>query len=117
MISHWILESIDSNPESIKSILRPIDSEDRSSSISFGDPPIPLQHNDFGPDFIINVVPLLQDLGDVILKYYWLIKHMSEYWVLVGWKVAKISSTTYETAGFNWDFQQFRASTIRSKMP
>ena len=68
VIPHWILKSVDTNPETIKPILRPTHSQHGSSGVGLGNPPVPLQHDHFGPNFIIDIVPFIQDLRNVILK-------------------------------------------------
>ena len=49
-----------------KSKQRKIDSVGRPG-IGFGHPPVPLQHNDFGPDLIVYALPFVQYLLDVFL--------------------------------------------------
>ena len=68
VIPHRILESVDSNPETIKPILGSTHCQDGSSGVGLGDPPVPLQHDHFGPNFIIDIVPFIQDLRNVILE-------------------------------------------------
>ena len=69
MIAHRILKSVDSNPETIKPVLRPTHGQHWRPGVGLGNPPVPLQHDHFGPNFIIDIVPFIQHLRNVILKW------------------------------------------------
>ena len=55
-------------PEAVESSVSAVDREDRSSDVSLGHPSVPLQDDDLGPDLVVNVLPLAQQLLDVVLK-------------------------------------------------
>ena len=55
-------------PETVESCVTAVDREDRSSDVGLGDPSVPLQDDDLGPDLIVDVLPLAQQLLDVILE-------------------------------------------------
>ena len=55
-------------PEAVESSVSAVDREDRSSDVSLGHPSVPLQDDDLGPDLVVNVLPLAQQLLDVVLE-------------------------------------------------
>ena len=55
-------------PESIKPIIRTIYSKYWSSCICFGSASVSFHYDYFGPDFIINIIPLIQYLDKMILS-------------------------------------------------
>jgi hypothetical protein len=55
------------SPETVESIIRSIDREDRGSRVGFRDPAIPLQYNHFGPNLVVDLRPLVQNFLYVIL--------------------------------------------------
>jgi hypothetical protein len=67
-ISHRIIESGHTDPESVKSVIGAVDGQDRGSGVGLGHSPVSLKDNDLGPDLVIDIVPFGQDLFDVILK-------------------------------------------------
>ena len=67
VISQRIVKPIHSDLESIKAILGAIDSEDGRPCVGFGHPSVPLENDHLCPDLILDVVPLLENLRDVIL--------------------------------------------------
>jgi len=67
-ISHRIIESGHSDPESIKSVIGAVDRQDGGSGVGLSHSPVPLEDDDLSPDLIVNVVPFGQDLFDMILK-------------------------------------------------
>ena len=56
------------NSEAIETLLTPIDSHNRSSGVGFGNAPIPLQNYHLCPDLVINAVPLVENLLNMVLK-------------------------------------------------
>ena len=68
VVPHRVLKPIDADPEPIKPVLRPTDRQDGGPGVGLGDPPVPLKDNHFGPNLVIDIVPLLKNLRDVILE-------------------------------------------------
>ena len=68
MVPHRVLKPIDANPEPIKPVLRPADRQDGGPGVGLGDPPVPLKDDHFCPNLVIDIVPLLENLRDVILE-------------------------------------------------
>ena len=67
-VSHGIVEARDSNSESIETFVSAVDSHNGGSGVGLGHPPIPLQHHDLRPDLVIDALPLVPDLLDVVLE-------------------------------------------------
>lgn len=55
-------------PEAIESVVWAVDGEDRGPGVGLRHPAISLQHNHLCPNFVVDLVPLVQDLLDVILQ-------------------------------------------------
>ena len=68
-VPHGVLEPRQSNPEPVEALVRPIDCEDGGAGVGLGHPPVPLEYDDLGPDLIVDTLPLVENLLDVILKY------------------------------------------------
>lgn len=66
-ISERVVKSCHPYSKPVKAICTAIDSDHRCSGVGFGHSPVSLEHNDFGPDFVINAVPFINDFLDVIL--------------------------------------------------
>ena len=56
------------SPEPVESVVGAVDGEDGGAGVGLGHAPVPLQHDDLGPDLVVDRVPLAQDLVDVVLK-------------------------------------------------
>ena len=55
-------------PESVEAVLGAVDGEDGGAGVGLGHAPVPLQDDDFGPDLVVDRVPLAENLVDVILQ-------------------------------------------------
>ena len=66
-VPHRILEPRQSNPEPVEALVRPVDCEDGGAGVGLGHPSVPLEDHNLGPDLIINAVPLVENLLEVIL--------------------------------------------------
>ena len=55
-------------PESVESVVRPVDCEHGSACVGLGHPPVALQHDHLGPDLVVDALPLAEDLLDVVLQ-------------------------------------------------
>ena len=52
-VSHRVVKSGQANPEPVEPIVRPVDCEDGSPGVGLGHSPVPLQHDDLGPDLVV----------------------------------------------------------------
>ena len=62
------LSIVSVKPESVEAIVGAVDCEDRGPGVGLGHSPVPLQHDDLGPDLVIYTLPLVQHLLDVVLQ-------------------------------------------------
>ena len=67
-VAHGVLEAREADPEPVESVVGAVDGEDGGAGVGLGHAPVPLQHDDLGPDLVVDRVPLAQDLVDVVLK-------------------------------------------------
>ena len=66
-VSHGIVKAGDSNSEAVKSLISPIDGDHGSPGVGLGHSPVPLQDDNLGPDLVIDALPLVPNLLDVVL--------------------------------------------------
>ena len=62
-----VLEAVYTDPEPIESLLGPVDSEDGGPGVGLGYPPVPFEDDNLGPDLVVDAVPLVQNLLQVVL--------------------------------------------------
>lgn len=55
-------------PESVEAVLGAVDGEDRGAGVGLCHAPVPLQDDNFGPDLVVDRMPLAENLIDVVLK-------------------------------------------------
>ena len=55
-------------PEAIEAVLRAVDGEYGCAGIGLCHAPVPLQDDHFGPDLVVDRMPLAENLIDVVLK-------------------------------------------------
>ena len=67
-VPHGVVKPCQADPEPIEPIVGSVDCQDGSSGVSLGHSPVPLQHDDLGPDLVIYGLPLVEHLLYVILK-------------------------------------------------
>ena len=68
VISQGVVKTVDTDFETVKAVFGAVDREDGGPGVGLGNPPVPLEDDHLGPDLVLDVVPLLKDLGDVVLK-------------------------------------------------
>ena len=69
VVPHGVVKPGQPDPEPVKAVIRAVHREDGGAGVGLGHPPVPLEHNDLGPDLIVDTLPLVENLLDVILKY------------------------------------------------
>jgi hypothetical protein len=67
-VPHRVLKPRQPDPEPVEAVVGPVDCEDGSARVGLGHPTVPLQDDDLGPDLVVDRLPLVQNLLDVILK-------------------------------------------------
>ena len=67
-VSHRVIKSSHSDSESIKTLVTAIDSDHGGSGIRLGNTSVSLKHNHLRPYLIIDTIPLVKNLLNVILK-------------------------------------------------
>ena len=68
VISQRIVKAIHSDLEAIKAVFGAIDRKDGRPCVGFGHPSVPLENDHLCPDLVLDVVPLLKHLGNVVLQ-------------------------------------------------
>lgn len=56
-------------PEAIEAVVGAVDGEDRRPGVGLRHPAISLQHDHLCPNFVVDLVPFVQHLLDVILQH------------------------------------------------
>lgn len=56
------------SPESIETVITSVDLDGDGSSVRFGHATVPLHDNQFSPDLVVDLVPFVQHLLNVILR-------------------------------------------------
>ena len=69
VVPHGVVKPGQPDPEPVKAVIRAVHSEDGGAGVGLGHPSVPLQHDDLGPDLIVDTLPLVENLLDVILKH------------------------------------------------
>ena len=67
-IAHGVLEARQSYPEPVEAVVRPVDCEDRGAGVGLRHPPVPLEDDDLGPDLVVDRLPFVEHLLDVVLQ-------------------------------------------------
>ena len=67
-VAHGVLEAREADPEAVEAVVGAVDGEDGGAGVGLGHAPVALQHDDLGPDLVVDRVPLAEDLVDVVLK-------------------------------------------------
>ena len=80
-ITQRVIETIHANAVAIKAVRRAVDGQNGSSSIGFGHTPIAFHTNQFGPYFIVDLLPLVEDFQYVVLN--WNKEHTISDWHLM----------------------------------
>ena len=57
------------SPESVESVVGAVDGEDGGARVGLGHAPVALQHDDLGPDLVVDRLPFVQHLLDVVLQW------------------------------------------------
>ena len=55
-------------PEPVEAVLGAVDGEDGGAGVGLCNAPVPLQDDYFGPDLVVDRMPLAENLVDVVLK-------------------------------------------------
>lgn len=66
LITIWCVQA--NLPEAVETIVGAVDGQHRGSGVGFRNSPVPLQDDHFCPNFVVDLVPFVQDLLDVILQ-------------------------------------------------
>ena len=69
-VAHGVLEARQPYPEPVEAVVRPVDCEDRGARVGLGHPPVPLQDDDLGPDLVVDRLPFVEHLLDVVLQCF-----------------------------------------------
>ena len=69
VVPHGVVKPGQPDPEPVKAVIRAVHSEDGRAGICLGHPSVPLQHDNLGPDLIVDTLPFVENLLDVILKH------------------------------------------------
>ncbi len=67
-VPHGIVEAADADPEAVESVIGAVDGQHGRSGVRFGHATIPLQHDEFGPNLIVDRLPFAHHLLYVVLK-------------------------------------------------
>ena len=68
LIAHRIIECVESYLETVESVSGPVNLELWGTRVRLGDTSVPLHADDFGPYFVIDLFPLLENFLDVVLQ-------------------------------------------------
>ena len=79
VVPHGVVKPCQPDPEPIKAVIWAVHREHRGPGVSLGHPPVPLEHDYLGPDLIIDTLPLVENLLDVILKNWDVIECFESY--------------------------------------
>lgn len=54
-------------PHAVETVIGIVDCQDWRAGIGFGHTPIALEHDDFGPDFVVDLIPFVEHFLNVFL--------------------------------------------------
>lgn len=67
-VAHWVLEAIEPDPDAVEAVLGVVYRDHGGPGVSFGHPPVLLEDDHLRPDLVVDLLPLAEDLVDVILR-------------------------------------------------
>ena len=67
-IAQRVIEAVHANSIAIKSIFATVDGENGRSGVGLGHAPVALHNDQFGPYFIVNLFPFVENFQYVVLQ-------------------------------------------------
>ena len=67
-VPHGVVEARQPDPEPVEAVVRAVDGEHGRPGVGLGHAAVALQHDDLGPNLIVDTLPFVENLLDVILK-------------------------------------------------
>ena len=68
-VAHGVLEAREADPKAVEAVVGAVDGEDGGARVGLGHAPVALQHDDLGPDLVVDRLPFVQHLLDVVLQW------------------------------------------------
>ena len=67
-VPHGVVEARQPDPEPVEAVVRAVDGEHGRPGVGLGHAAVALEHDDLGPDFIVDTLPLGEHLLYVVLR-------------------------------------------------
>ena len=68
-VPHGVVEPGQTDPEPVEPVVRAVDGQDRRPGVRLGHPAVPFQDDDLGPYLVVDRLPFVQHLLDVVLQW------------------------------------------------
>ena len=66
-VPHGVVEPGHPDPEAVEAVVRAVDGQDGSARVGLGHATVPLQDHNLGPDLVVDRLPFVLNLLDVVL--------------------------------------------------